>query len=116
MHVLTSASMHTPQSLLSTFNVASCSAQLTQQVSDRHTQTCPRRHVSADQAYAAVWVPTEGELLCCALQASIAMARVEMQHGTNQPLKARASELIVTQTLQVMQMRQVLSSQYATVI
>ncbi|CAK0785100.1 hypothetical protein CVIRNUC_008306 [Coccomyxa viridis] len=49
-------------------------------------------------------------------QASIAMARVEMQHGTNQPLKARASELIVTQTLQVMQMRQVLSSQYATVI
>ena len=59
---------------------------------------------------------TQGEPQCCAVQASIAMARVEMQHGTNQPLKARASELIVTQTLQVMQMRQVLSSQYATVV
>ena len=69
-----------------------------------------------NEAHLPVRASTQGELQCRVVQASIAMARVEMQHGTKQPLKARASELIVTQTLQVMQMRQVLSSQYATAV
>jgi len=44
------------------------------------------------------------------------MARVELLRGTYEPLRALASELIVTQTKQVMQFRQILQTQYATVI
>lgn len=44
------------------------------------------------------------------------MARVELLHGTYDPLKSLASELIVAQTKQVGQFRQILESQYSTYI
>ncbi|CAL5229101.1 g12363 [Coccomyxa viridis] len=48
--------------------------------------------------------------------ASINMARVELLHGTYAPLKALATELIVIQTKQVGQFRQILQNQYSTYI
>ncbi len=50
------------------------------------------------------------------VQASINMARVELLHGTYAPLKALATELIVIQTKQVGQFRQILQNQYSTYI
>ena len=50
------------------------------------------------------------------VQASINMARVELLHGTYAPLKSLALELIVIQTKQVGQFRQILQSQYSTYI
>ena len=44
------------------------------------------------------------------------MARVELKHGTHQPLKALATQLIVMQTRQVEQMRSVLSRDYSTFV
>ena len=44
------------------------------------------------------------------------MARVEVKYGTNQPLKALATQLIVMQPLQVEQMRSVLSRDYSTFV
>ena len=49
-------------------------------------------------------------------QASMNMARVEVKYGTHQPLKALATQLIVMQTLQVEQMRSVLSRDYSTFV
>ena len=54
--------------------------------------------------------------LDASVQASINMARVELLHGTYAPLKALATELIVIQTKQVGQFRQILQNQYSTYI
>ena len=42
------------------------------------------------------------------------MARVELLHETNDTLKSLASELIVAQTQQVGQFRQILQKQYSS--
>ena len=44
------------------------------------------------------------------------MARVEMLHGTSQPIKAMASQIIVSLTLQTEAFREILQSQYSTII
>ena len=54
--------------------------------------------------------------LATSVQASINMARVELLHRTYAPLKALATELIVIQTKQVGQFRQILQNQYSTYI
>ena len=50
------------------------------------------------------------------VQVSMNMARVEVKRGTHQPLKALATQLIVVQTLQVEQMRSVLSRDFSTFV